>query len=132
MFFSKEAQSSKTNNLYSKISLHLRDEQVACRKRKCYKTKTLLDFSEDHKFKLQGESLDDYHLKIEIKQSASLLYKSKKSCTECMSIKISSSDPVLTDLTLGPTEHGRLGQHWTKMMEQPGERIFKWHFLEFK
>ena len=45
-------------------------------------------------------------------------------------INLFSSDPVLADLTLGPTENGRQGQHWRKMMDQPGERIFMWHMLE--
>ena len=67
------------NNLYSKITLLLKDEKVGCEKRKCYKMKTMLDFSKDHNFKLQGEALDDYQVKIEIKSTTPPLHKSKQS-----------------------------------------------------
>ena len=72
-------QASRVDNLYSKITLLLKDKQVASQKRKCYKTKTMLDFSKDHNFKLQGEALDDYQVKIEIKSTTPPLHKSKQS-----------------------------------------------------
>ena len=41
------------------------------------------------------------------------------------------ADSTLADLTLGPNEDGAKGQHWRKMMDQPGERLFVWHALHY-
>ena len=70
-------QQSSSTNLYSKITLRLKNKEVACRRKKCFKTKTMIDFCKDHKFKLQGEAMDDYQVSIEIKRSNTILTKSK-------------------------------------------------------
>ena len=64
--------------MYSRISLVLNDKEVCVKRRKAYQSKTLLDFSKDHKFKLYGENVDDATIKIQIKRSTSPLQKSKK------------------------------------------------------
>ena len=70
-------QTTESNNLYSKIILFLHNKEVTSKKRKCYKTNTMLDFSTEHKFKLGGEALDDIKVKFQIKNSTPLLQKSK-------------------------------------------------------
>ena len=70
-------QASPSSNLYSKITLHLRNKEVSSKRKKSYQTNSILDFSEDLKFKLGGEPLSDYHVRIEIKSSTTLLHKSK-------------------------------------------------------
>ena len=52
----------------------------------------------------------------------------------CLALKRTNSfltysfvDYMLSELTLGPTEHDSQVLHWKQMMEQPGERIFLWH-----
>ena len=62
-------QASPSSNLYSKITLHLRNKEVSSKRKKSYQTNSMLDFSEDLKFKLGGEPLSDYHVRIEIKSS---------------------------------------------------------------
>ena len=47
-------------------------------------------------------------------------------------LNCSFSDPVLAELTLGPSEEGTKGLQWKKMMEQPEERIYTWHALDFQ
>ena len=41
-------------------------------------------------------------------------------------------DPVLADLTLGLSEDDRQCSHWRQMMDQPGERVFVWHTLQYR
>ena len=120
--------------MYSKTSLFFNNEEVASKKRKCLNTKEMLDFSKEHKFKLDGELLDDFNIKVEIKRGTSILYKSKIEVSKWKDISksYSSTDSVLADLILGPDENGLRGYHWRKMMDQPGGRIFVWHQLNYK
>ena len=53
------------------------NKEVSSKRKKSYQTNSMLDFSEDLKFKLGGEPLSDYHVRIEIKSSTTLLHKSK-------------------------------------------------------
>ena len=54
--------------------IRIQKKKCACKTasglKKCFKTKTMIDFSKDHKFKLQGEAVDDYQIAIEIKRSS--------------------------------------------------------------
>ena len=47
------------------------------RRKKAYHNKTMVDFSKDHKFKLNGENVDDFAIKIQIKRSTSPLQRSE-------------------------------------------------------
>ena len=120
------------NNLFSKSTLFYQTKKVISKRRKCFQTKSMLDFSTEHKFKLGGEALDDFSIKIEIKSSTSLLKKSMRMFSASTCSKILFPDPVLADLTLGPSEEGRKGLHWKEMIEQPEERIYFWHSLDFE
>ena len=75
------SQPKPTFQLYSRISLLHKDKEVIIKRRKAYQSKALLDFSKDHKFKLNGENLDDLSIKIQIKKSAPPLQKSKSLLT---------------------------------------------------
>ena len=125
-------QANKSDILYSKTSLYFKNEKVSSKKRSCFKTKTMLDFSKEHKFKLGGEALDDFHIKIQLKSSTQILQKSMF-CFKKKRIILTFSfvDSVLAELTLGPTENDSQGLHWKQMMEQPGERIFLLHNMSF-
>ena len=65
------------NNLFSKSTLFYQTKKVISKRRKCFQTKSMLDFSTEHKFKLGGETLYDFCIKIQIKSSTQLLKKSK-------------------------------------------------------
>ena len=69
-------QTDKEDGLYSRTSLVFKNEEVATKKKRCFKMKNLLDFSKEHKFKLDGESLSDFHINIELKNSTQILQKS--------------------------------------------------------
>ena len=43
--------------------------------------------------------------------------------------KLNFLDPVAAYLEPGPNEPGSASNHWKKMMDNPGERIFTWHKL---
>ena len=115
----------------------------------------MLDFSKDHKFKLDAENVNNFSLKIQIKRSAPPLQKSKwsklirKILKETESIlkenvlyqlhifififhfyiikSILISDPDLAEVRLGPDLGGPGGCHWRAMIADPGERLFVWH-----
>ena len=70
--------------MYSKTSLCFKNEEVASKKRNCLNTKKMLDFSKEHKFKLDGEMMDDFHIKVEIKRETNILHKSKIKFTNGM------------------------------------------------
>ena len=70
-------QTDEPDNLYSKTSLYFRNEEVASKKRNCFNTKKKLDFRKKQDFKIDGESLDDFHIKVEIKRGSNILHKSK-------------------------------------------------------
>ena len=65
------------DDLYAKTSLYFKNEEVGYKKRNCFKAKNLLDFSKEHKFKLNGENLDNFHIKVELKNPTQLFQKSK-------------------------------------------------------
>ena len=123
-------QTEHFESVYSKVTVSLRNKDVKSKKGKSDNTNSMLNFSTENKFKLGGESLIDFKVKVQLKRSTPMLQKSKYLSIRKTLINFSSSDRVLTDLTLGTNEHGRQGQHWRKMMNQPGERIFMWHMLE--
>ena len=62
--------------MYSKISLLHQNDVISKQRKKAYCTRNLLDFSMDHKFRLGGEALGEFQLKIEIKQTTPPLQKS--------------------------------------------------------
>ena len=37
------------------------------------------------------------------------------------------ADRLVSQLTLGPGQPGTAGHHWSRMVAQPGERVFYWH-----
>ena len=55
-------------------------KKVISKRRKCFKTRSMLDFSTEHKFKLGREALDDFCIKIQIKSSTTFLKKSMRIC----------------------------------------------------
>ena len=120
------------NNLFSKSTLFYKTKKVISKRRKCFKTRSMLDFSTEHKFKLGGEALDDFCIKIQIKGSTPLLKKSMHIFVHWNCFIFAFPDPVLAELTLGPSEEGRKGLQWKEMMDQPEERIYFWHSLDFK
>ena len=64
-------------DLYSKCSLISKGRELVVKRHKAFQSKTMLDFSEDHKFKLNAEHVNDFSLKIQIKRSAPPLQKSE-------------------------------------------------------
>ena len=69
---------SNLKNMYSKITLLQHSKEVTVKRRKkAYHNKTMVDFSKDHKFKLNGENVDDFAIKIQIKRSTSPLQRSE-------------------------------------------------------
>ena len=63
--------------MYSKVVLLQKNKEVVSRRKKAYRTKTMVDFSKDHKFELNGENVDDFSIKIQIKCSSPPFQKSK-------------------------------------------------------
>ena len=64
--------------MYSKITLLQHSKEVTVKRRKkAYHNKTMVDFSKDHKFKLNGENVDDFAIKIQIKRSTLPLKRSE-------------------------------------------------------
>ena len=116
--------------MYSKTCLFFKDKEIDSRKKNCFKAKNLLDFSKEHKFKVEGESLSDFHIKIELKNCTQIFQKSKFLIEFfCKRLSEIFPDCVVADLKLGPNEPGNKSEHWRKMMDNPGERIFMWHEL---
>ena len=67
----------RLKDLYSKCSLISKGRELVVKRHKAFQSKTMLDFSEDHKFKLNAEHVNDFSLKIQIKRSAPPLQKSE-------------------------------------------------------
>ena len=126
-------QSENARSLYSKTTLLLGDERLESKRRKCYKSGSMLDFSKDHNFAMEGEALDKFKVMIEIKSTTTLLQTSKSALLPKILIAdILLSDQVLASLTLGSNEPGRQGVHWRQMMDQPGDRLFLWHTVDMR
>ena len=70
-------QTFEHENLYSKVTIFLKNKEVKSKKRKSFKTKTMLDFSTELKFDLGGEALSDFKVKVQLKSSTPMLQKSK-------------------------------------------------------
>ena len=84
----------------------------------------------EHKFKLDGESLTDFHINIELKNSTQILQKSMLREKKLFAkIDFIFLDSVAAHLRLGPNEPGNKGNHWRKMVDKPEDRIFMWHEL---
>ena len=54
------------------------DKWIYSKKNKRYTNKKMIDFSKDHKYKLNGEDISQFKVEIEIKTSTPLWNKSKK------------------------------------------------------
>ena len=79
-----------SDHIHSKVSMFYEDNMIYSKKNNSYKNKRLIDFSKDHKYKLNGESISQFKVEIEIKTSTPLWEKSKKMLdnivNECMRI----------------------------------------------
>ena len=117
------------DTLYSKTSLCYKGKKFVSKKKKCFKTKDLLDFSKEQNIKLDGKSLTDFHIAIELKHSTQMFQKSKFRLKYQENSNYDFSDPVVAALRLGPNEPGNKGNHWKKMLDKPDDRIFMWHEL---
>ena len=73
-----EATVSDSCKLYSKITLLLEDKEVCSKKQnKCFQNEHILDFSQEHRFKIIKDDIEKYAIKIQIKRSQSFGVKSK-------------------------------------------------------
>ena len=64
--------------MYSKITLLQHGKEATVKRRKKgHHNNTMVDFSKDHKFKLIGENVDDFAIKIQKKRSTSPLQRSE-------------------------------------------------------
>ena len=70
-------QAENARSLYSKTTLLFGDEILESKRRKCYKSGSMLDFSKDNNFAMEGEALDKFKVMIEIKSTDTLLQTSK-------------------------------------------------------
>ena len=66
-----------TSNIYSKVSIIINNKKYS-KKHNGYilKNSEIIDFSKDHLFKLNSESIDSFKVEIEIKHSSSIWTKS--------------------------------------------------------
>ena len=66
-----------TSNIYSKVSIIINDKKYS-KKHNGYilKNSEIIDFSKDHLFKLNNESIESVKVEIEIKHSSSIWTKS--------------------------------------------------------
>ena len=88
-------QLNNHSNLFSKSTLFYKTKKGISKRRKCFQTKSMLDFSTEHKFKLGGEALDDFSIKIQIKSSTPLLKKSMRFVRHWNYFKLFISRPSL-------------------------------------
>ena len=77
--------------MYSKVVLLQKNKEVVSRRKKAYRTKTMVDFSKDHKFELNGENVDDFSIKIQIKCSSPPFKKSKSNFYLYMHMQIGTN-----------------------------------------
>lgn len=109
---------------------------MSTKRRKAYQTKSLLDFSKDHKFKLNGENIEDHMIRIQIKRATSPLQKSTQhryfSFLVLLHNNIFLLDVIVAEMEIGPDMKGSGEQHWSSMITKPEDRIFHWHKVTLK
>ena len=93
----------------------------------------MIDFSKDHKFKLNGDNISQFKVEIDIKTSTTLWKKSKKIQKQSVFLKFMNfiADKTLCKLSIGPGEDGNAGCQWKKMVDNPDEHSFSWHNVDF-
>ena len=61
-----------SNHFYSKITLLLNGRELKVKKKKARLVKEMIDFPKEFKFKLNGENVMDFELRVQIKKSSLL------------------------------------------------------------
>ena len=114
-------------NLYAKIILRSKKEKDISQKIWCTYDWNKYDFSKEIILKLNGRSLNDCCINIQLKKAAGFGEKSKLIYNKRQNHKKIFSDAVLGEINIGPDSTGHGFQHWTEMTDNPESRIFKWH-----
>ena len=123
-----------SSKLYVKLSIELKGSTVVSMKQSL----SGFNSTNEHKFMLNGDSLENIKIKIQVKKSTYKWIKSELSLFVrleifeniiiCVWLKTATFlDPDLCQLSLWSTECERAGDHWKKMLENPEEKISLWH-----